>query len=128
MTLIQYHYDLNRIYKSNLANKNCQKHINKFVHTITITFLLVAIFTATTASADPCPENSTELSLWEQTRQLSIAGWESTKALSSDTWDDTVAFFDKDDNASLAYITAAGVGLGISAASTITTTSILGHL
>jgi len=126
MTLIQYHYDLNQIYKSNLANKNCQKHINKFVHTITITFLLVAIFTATTATAAESPEQAKDLSLWQQTQQLTVAGFESAKAVSSDIWDDTTAFFEKDNNASLATITASGTGIAVTGASAITTTSILG--
>lgn len=109
-----------------IKHRNNLQHRNIAIHTIALSFLLAAPLTATTVSAESCPDNAKELSIWEHTKQLSIAGWQSTKQLSSDAWDDSLAFFEKDDNSSWSYITAGGAGMAVSGASAITTTSILG--
>ena len=101
---------------------NYHKKLSTYRSIITFTTLLAT--TATTA--DPCTKHAEDISLWQQTQQLSNEGFDSAKALSSELWDDTTAFFEKDNNVSLATITASGTGIAVTGASAITTTSILG--
>lgn len=105
-----------------IKHNNILKHPNKIIRNIALPCLLAATLTA--AAADECPEHLKDVSIWEKTQQLSISGFESAKALSSEAWDDSLAFFDKDDNASLATIAATGTTSAIIGASAVSSTSI----